>query len=220
VAATARDENSSPSKEVLWARLLASPDAARSRQMSVAGLLATMVGLIVSGIVFSASRPAKPIAILAICALTALALSVTLFAAAGLYASAEQFSEATLAQDVTTTLDRIACRARWGSRLAVLALVLALVVAALSLLQPTATTKVQVLLTVDGLKEATRICPDLQQPTVMVVSSSALASDEPLLRFTIEAPQCSEAQGSRAAPNVVLVVRRDQVAAMVEQDPA
>lgn len=178
--------------------------------MSVAGLLAGAIGLMVTSILFTSAQPdSTVVAIIAVLALVLLASSVAVFAWAGQHASQRPFNVETLKVDIEGTLQTIAHRSRVASALAVIALALALVVAGASLLLPEDSSRADMMLTPSGLSAARAVCPALQQSTIVRLHSSSLTSNTALVRMQVPEGACGGHTGSR-----VLLLPRADIAAL------
>lgn len=193
---------------LLLARLVAAPDAARTRAMSMAALLGTATSVVVTGLVFSSTRPeSRTVSGLALLTLLSLTLSVACFTWAGQHTrTGDDASADEMKSEFAAALKTIASRTRVGAWLAVVALLLSLAVAGWSVLAPPATKQVTVVLAPQALAAVQVSCPRFLQGAHARIAGHVASGSSPLMAISVAASDC-RGDGLRTE----LVLRRTDV---------
>jgi hypothetical protein len=172
--------------------MLAAPEQYRNRARSVATLLATVAGALLTGLSLQALPTLSDLSRwLVLSASTMLIVATCFFVSASLQVSdADDVDDADLAATVKTVVDRIRKRTKWGSRIAVVAAV-ALVVSTILSFAFKPDSPASVSLTDSGLQKARTVCPLVSQ-RIEAVRVESISGADPLVTVYIRAEACSK----------------------------
>lgn len=176
--------------------------------MSLAALLATVTGVLASGVLLGPARPSsRALSIVALLALVLLAISMGLVVWASQHGGDRPLGLDELPASSANHVATIRRRTRIGMLIAAIGVALAVVPAAAVLLSDPLTSA-RLRLSPEGLAVARAVCPPLPSIVDVRVESAALTAASPLIRLELPPQACGDVGATQ------LVVRRADVAVL------